>query len=246
MTQIVVEIGLNHLGCEDRAWRMLESTNLPDVDAVTFQIREQKFYENPDPIRRRLSDDFYRKAVSTVHARRQRFGIAIADESAVEKFNGMGIDFWKTLSWDFNNASLRHALQLTGKNVMMSTGLSGMDEIVEVGAKGVGVELIHTQLSQKVEDVNLKAISEIRMRTGLPVAFGLHCCNHDVLQVSLGLEPSAILFYIKEDGCHNLIDDEHAVAMSQLGNLTRNLKSLMLALGTGIKNNAKKPGWVIQ
>ncbi len=44
MTQIIVEIGLNHLGSEERAWRMLEGVAASGADAVTFQIREPKFY----------------------------------------------------------------------------------------------------------------------------------------------------------------------------------------------------------
>lgn len=246
MTQLIVEIGLNHLGCEERARRMLESTDIPAINAVTFQIREPQFYDNPDPVRRRLSNDFYRKAVAEIHARGQQCGIAIADVSAVAQFNMLGIDFWKTLSWDFKNTSLNRALQATGKSVLMSTGLSGMDEIVEVCNQGGNIEFIHTQLSQKIEDVNLKAIVEIHNRTKRQVAFGLHCGNHDVLQVALGFEPSALLFYIKEDGCQNLIDDEHAITMSQLKQLTANLKSLMSALGTGAKCNAEKPSWIIQ
>lgn len=201
MMQIVVEIGLNHLGSEDRAWRMLECAAAPTVDAVTFQIREQKFYDNPDPVRRRLSEDFYRKAVAAIHARGQRCGIAIADESSVPQFSSLGIDFWKTLSWDFTNASLNRMLQATGKPVWMSTGISSMDDIVGLSAKGGDIVLIHTQLSQKIEDVNLKAIAEVRKRTKLPVAFGLHCACHDILKVALGFEPYALLFYLKEDGC---------------------------------------------
>jgi sialic acid synthase SpsE len=245
MTQIIVEIGLNHLGSEERAWRMLECAAVSAVAAVTFQIREPKFYENPDPVRHRLSADFYRQAVIAVHARGQRCGIAIADESSVEPFNSLGVDFWKTLSWDFKNSSLNLKLQSTGKPVWMSTGLSGMDEIVEVSAKGGNIGLIHTQLSQKIEDVNLKAIAEIRKRTHLPVAFGLHCACHDVLKVALGLEPAALLFYLKEDGVSQLFDDEHAIPMSELKSVTNLLKSLESALGTGTKSGAEKPSWVV-
>jgi N-acetylneuraminate synthase len=245
MIQIIVEIGLNHLGSEERAWRMLECTAMPAVDAVTFQIREQKFYENPDQVRHRLSGEFYRDALAAIHARGQRCGIAIADEFSVGQFHSLGIDFWKTLSWDFKNSSLNRALQATGRPVLMSTGLSSMDEIVEVSAKGGNIVLIHTQLSQKIEDVNLKAIVEIRKQTGLPVAFGLHCACHDVLKVALGFEPYALLFYLKEDGCSRYFDDEHAIPMSELKPLTNLLKSLAPSLGSGSKSSAEKPSWVV-
>jgi N-acetylneuraminate synthase len=246
MTEIIVEIGLNHLGGEERAWRMLQGSIAASIDAVTFQIREPAFYENEDPIRRRLSDDFYRRAVAAAHAAGKRFGIAIADESSVEKFDSFGIDFWKTLSWDFKNASLKKSLQATGKPLLMSTGLSSMEDVVEMSARDRSIALIHTQLSHHLEEVNLKAIAEMRKQTGLPVAFGLHCANHDVLKTALGFEPSALLFYLKEEGCPRLFDDEHALALSELKPWADALRALEKALGTGTKSGAEKPAWVVQ
>jgi len=243
MTQLIVELGLNHLGSEERAWRMLECVGASGADAVTFQIREPKFYEAAEPNRDRLPEKFYRAAVEATHARGQSFGFAIADEAAVSPLNALGVDFWKMLSWDFMNRSLLGALQATGKRVMMSTGLSSHEEIIEGSASSGNVELIHTQLSQKIEDVNLKVISEIRRQTGKAVGFGLHCSNHDVLKLALAYEPSAVLFYLKEEGCTGLFDDEHAIAMSELSAFVRNLKSLQSAIGTGKKIGAEKPPW---
>jgi N-acetylneuraminate synthase len=246
MIEIIVEIGLNHLGSEERAWRMLQGAIAASIDAVTFQIREKAFYENEDPLRRRLTDDFYRRAVTASHAGGKRCGIAIADESSVEKFHSFGVDFWKTLSWDFNNPSLKKRLQATGKPLLMSTGLSSMEAIVEMSVHDRNIALIHTQLSHNIEDVNLKAIAEMRNQTRLPVAFGLHCAHHDVLKTALGFEPSALLFYIKEEGCERLFDDEHALALSELKPWADALRSLERALGTGTKSGAEKPTWVVQ
>jgi len=75
------------------------------------------------------------------------------------------------------------------------------------------------------------------------VGFGLHCSNHDVLKLALAYEPSAVLFYLKEEGCTGLFDDEHAIAMSELSAFVRNLKSLQSAIGTGKKIGAEKPPW---
>ncbi len=243
MTRIIVEIGLNHLGSEERAWRMLKCAGEAGVDAVTFQIREPKFYESPDPLRHRLSAEFYRSALAATKERGQSFGVAIADQSLVSEFAGLGVEFWKMLSWDFPNQSMLGALKETGKPVMMSTGLSSHEDIVKGSASIGDVELIHTQLSQKIEEVNLKAIAEIRRATGKPVAFGLHCANHDVLKMALAFEPTAVLFYIKEEGCTGLFDDEHAVSTESLASFVGNLKSLETALGTGHKGGGEKPAW---
>ncbi|MCX6008120.1 MAG: N-acetylneuraminate synthase family protein, partial [Chloroflexi bacterium] len=148
-------------------------------------------------------------------------------------------------SWDLKNHSLNERLQATGKIVFMSTGLSSMQDINEASQKWKLVTLIHTQLSQKIEDVNLKAIHTIREQTHKPVAFGLHCSNHETLKVAIGFEPYAMFFYVKEKGCDGLFDDEHAIPMDEVGKLGDTLKALTEALGTGTKTGIDIPNWVI-
>src|ERR1700733_12486402 len=133
----------------------------------------------------------------------------------VEPLDATGVDFWKTLSWDFRNNELQAALQTTGKPVFYSTGISDMQEVL-AGSKGrQNAVLIHTQLSQNIGDVNLKAIHTMERQTGLPVAFGLHCNNLEVLKLALAFEPHSIFFYVKVSGIA-VGDDEHAVPVEQL------------------------------
>jgi sialic acid synthase SpsE len=243
MPDLIAEIGMNHLGDEVRAGRMLEKTLESGVDSVTFQVREPRFYESAETSGLRLPNEFYREAAITVHRASRQFGMAICDQAMVEPLGAMGVDFWKTLSWDFRNDALRAVLQATGKPVFFSTGLSSSREVRD-GSKGLrnGV-LVHTQLSLKTTDVNLKAISSMKRETGLPVAFGLHCGNHDVLKLALAFEPHSILFYVKESGVQAR-DDEHAILIEQLAGLVDTLKELAGAVGTGIKAGMEAPAWV--
>ena len=245
MTQLIAEIGLNHHGSEERAQRMLENLLATSIDGVTFQIREPEFYTGEAPPRHRLSEDFYRKAAKTVHEGGRLFGIAICDESMIPLFDSNGADFWKTLSWDFKNHSINKKLQATGKMVFMSTGLSGMEDILEISSMWKNIVLIHTQLSQKVEDVNLKAVNTIRDRTNLPVAFGLHCNNYEILKLAIAFEPQAIFFYVKEEGVSGLLDDEHAIFMHEVKALINSLRILSIAIGTGQKTAKEIPNWVV-
>ncbi len=234
MPALIAEIGMNHLGDEQRATRMIQKTLESGVDAVTFQVREPRFYESPETSGLKLPGDFYREAATAVHRAGRQFGMAVCDQAMVEPLDAAGVDFWKTLSWDFRNERMRAALQATGKPVYFSTGLSSSQE-VRNGSQGVrnGV-LVHTQLSLKTAEVNLKAIASMKRETGLPVAFGLHCANHDVLKLALAFNPHSILFYVKETGVQAR-DDEHAVFIEQLHALVDALKELMGAIGTGIK-----------
>jgi hypothetical protein len=79
--------------------------------------------------------------------------------------------------------------------------------------------------------------------TGLPVAFGLHCHNLEVLKLALAFEPHSIFFYVKVSGIA-AGDDEHAVPVEQLAETVSSLKELMAAVGTGIKTGMETPAWV--
>jgi sialic acid synthase SpsE len=246
MTKFIIEIGLNHLGNEDFAWEMVQESIKTNVDAITFQIREDSFYDSSKPFRSRLTNKFYTKAVKAIKESGKKAGIAIASLRTVDYFEGLGVDFWKTLSWDLTNASLQSALHKTGRPVYRSTGLASMEEIVEVSKLYENSTFIHTQLSQNIADVNLKAISTINTKTGKPVAFGLHCPDQDVLKMALAFEPDAIFFYIKKKGAEYYYDDEHAVIMDQMALLIDDLKFLSSAIGDGNKQRKEAPKWVVK
>lgn len=240
---LIAEIGNNHLGDVDRAREMVVEALAAGVDAVTFQVREPQFYQKPEMAHLKLPVEFFAEAASLVHAAGRRFGIAICDRSLIPAIDATGVDFWKTLSWDFRNEELRTALQATRKPVFYSTGVSGMEDIVE-GSRGLrNAVLIHTQLSDKLGDVNLKAIRTMQRETALAVAFGLHCDNHEVLKLALAFEPHSLFFYVKVTGIP-AYDDGHAIALDRLSNAVKNLKELMPALGTGIKLSRETPAWV--
>jgi sialic acid synthase SpsE len=244
MPKLIIEIGLNHLGKEAAAWKMLQESIKTKADAVTFQVREDAFYDPDKPYRGKLPDKFYARAVKAIKESGKKAGIAIASSRAVDFFSSLSVDFWKTLSWDLGNGTLQNVLQKTGKPVYISTGLSNMEEIANASGLYKNIIFIHTQLSQKTEDVNLKAISTIRSKTGRAVAFGLHCPNPDVIKMAAALEPEAIFFYIKQKNSEFFYDNEHAVAIDQLGRTVDDLKNLCLAIGDGSKNKTEVPKWV--
>ena len=134
-------------------------------------------------------------------------------------------------------------MEATGKPIFYSTGVSGMQQVLD-GSKGLrNAVLIHTQLSQSIGDVNLRAIHTMRRETGRPVAFGLHCNNLEVLKLALAFEPHSIFFYVKVKGIP-AGDDEHAVPIERLAETVNSLKELMTAVGTGIKAGTEVPEWV--
>lgn len=236
---IICEIGVNHLGNGDYADEYLSALIAARPDAVTFQVREPERYQG-EGAELLLPATYYQKAARRIKQAGLLFGMALADENGLEFFESIGTDFYKILSKDIFNESLKQKIFATNKPAWVSSGLSDMTEIknfsdrLTLGQKN-RVRLIHTQLTYEPEDVQLKAIPAMKKLTGLPVAFGCHAKNHNALYASLALSPSDIFFYVRGGRDTRHPDHDHAVPLSAATEVVKNLRELALMLGTGEK-----------
>ena len=235
---IICEIGLNHLGKGDYANEYIDEIIKSKADALTFQVREKAYYEK-DKFYLRLKDDYYKEAFEKTKNSNKKFGVAIADEEAIDFFESLETDFYKVLSKDIVNFALIDKLLDVNKPIFISSGMSDFGEISKLvehveGAKE-RVSLIHTQLSHDIKDVNLRAISLLHEKFDLPIAFGNHSQNHNVLFLSLAFQPSDLFIYVKGARTTNHPDEEHAISLKDIGEVIGNLIELPQSLGTGTK-----------
>ena len=232
---IIAEVGLNHQGRIAYSFKYLEQLILTDIDAVTYQIREKEFYENPPPMYRDLELHFghYANIKEQLALWGKRFGIALADHDMVEQCEEINVDFYKTLSWNINSFDFLDKLVNTGKKIFVSTGTSSTDQIdkLQNRYRGENITLIHTQLQFEVENVNLLAIDFLKDRYDFPIAFGNHCENTDVLYTSVAFKPSDIFFYVKADKRTEHIDEKHSVRLSKVNKTVNSLIELSDSLG---------------
>ena len=113
--KFIAEIGLNHCGSVERANEILEDLCSTSVDVISFQVRESSFYDNTHPRKVELPLSFYKKAIGYIHKAKKLMCIAIADYDKISQFDEIGVDQWKTLSWDLSNDKLLGELQKTNK-----------------------------------------------------------------------------------------------------------------------------------
>lgn len=232
--KIIAEIGLNHCGDEKRGKDLVYDLLQTDVDGITFQIRESSFYDHSHPRKKELNDSFYFEMSKAVKMSGKHIGFAI---SRPEKVSILPADFWKTLSWDLDNIDFLNCLKSTERPIFVSTGMSSLKEIVNVSSSIDCLEFIHTQLDDKVSGVNLKAITTIAKATQRPCGFGLHCELLEVLYSSISFEPSNIFFYVKDETGLENPDDDWAISISQVDEVTKKLKKLTTAVGDGKKES---------
>ena len=239
---LIAEVGLNHLGSISSANVLLDAAIFSEADAVTFQVREKSFYEKEKFANMQLSLELYKDLCKEVHKYKKKFGIALSDLTMLDKFEAMNVDFYKILSKDLKNDNFLKLLgSKTKKDLYLSTGLASTSAISKALKilKNNNVTLIHTRLSNKVEDANLKAINTMKENFKNNIAYGHHCDNLNVLIAAQTFEPSDVFFYIRGNKPVTYPDHDHAIPTDVLKYYITNIKIIEKALGDGVKLEGK-------
>jgi len=238
---IICEIGLNHMGNTKYANEYIDKIIKSKADGVLFHIREKSFYKSNSKLW--LPDEFYIQSIKKIKKHGLKFGITLADSKKVESCEKLGVDFYKIFSKDILDEKLVKKIILTKKKVFASTGMSNITEIKKfisyIKDNEKNVTLIHTQLDNKIEKVNLKAISLLKNKCKMNVGYGNHASNIFTVYLSIAFDPSDILFYVKGEKFKKHIDDPHAVKLSNLKEFIDNIKELKKAIGKETKIKMK-------
>tara|TARA_Y100000310_G_scaffold217990_1_gene219121 strand:- start:324 stop:1070 length:747 start_codon:yes stop_codon:yes gene_type:complete len=236
---IIAELGFNHLGNLDIANQYVDALIECDVDAITFQVRETEHREANLSLY--LNDDSYKNLFLKIKNSGKKLGVALADTDYVSFFENLDVDFYKVIRNDISNKKLINLLMMTGKQIFVSTGMSSKKDIENFvifidqhTKKRNQFKLVHTQLSNDLEDCNLKSIEKMK-EYGLDVAYGHHCGDVTAIFMALCYNPSDLLFYVKGNPDFQYTEDSHAIQIDQIQDLIKKIHRYNGAVGTGIK-----------
>jgi N,N'-diacetyllegionaminate synthase len=211
---VVGEIGLNHGGELAEALAMVDVAALAGASAVKLQsLRGETLVTAACPAPAHVDSaslqDFFRQfeldeVAHAAIAERARFlGMAFMstpfDEAAVAMLERVGCDAYKIASGDLTHHRLIERAAATGKPVVLSTGMSNLDEIYDAvdvarsaGAKSIA--LLHCVSAYPVPkgSENLQAIATIGKALGLPVGLSDH--GTDVSDIVIAVTLGAVLY----------------------------------------------------
>lgn len=204
-TYIVAEIGVNHNGSLEIAKQLIQAAYHAGVDAVKFQKRTPELCVPPEQ-RGQMRDTPWGYITYLDYRYRVEFGEAEYQE--IDRFcKELGITWfasvWDEPSVDFleafnpvafkipsasltDHALLRH-LRKTGRSLILSTGMSTMEEI-RAAVAVVGLEnlaLTHATSTYPCDphELNLRMIHTLRQEFDIPIGYSGH---------EVGLVPSAV------------------------------------------------------
>lgn len=200
-TFVIAEIGVNHNGSIELAKEMIASAKLAGADAVKFQtftaealvsratpkVDYQKETTSEtdshyDMIKSlELSHNDHFPIIDCCRELNIRFISTPYDVESAVFLDGIGVKVFKTASADIVDLPLHRFLAGTGKSVIISTGMSTVDEIREVmdiyeAAGNSNVILLHcvSNYPCEFESLNLRVMLTLESEFGVPVGYSDH------------------------------------------------------------------------
>jgi len=254
---VIAEIGINHNGELENAKKLIDVAAEAGCQAVKFQKRTPDIStpENQKNVQRETP---WGVMTYLEYKHRIEFGDAeykeIADYSAkkgldwfaspwdvpsVEFLENHGVTVHKVASASITDIPLLEALRDTGKPIILSTGMSTMEEI-DKAVEVVGTDklvLMHATSTYPLDpkEANLLMINTLRERFGVPVGYSGHETGLQVSLAAVALGADALERHITLDRAMWGTDHGASLEPTGLSRLIRDVRVIEEALGDGVK-----------
>ena len=254
---LVAEAGVNHNGDPALARRLVEVAARAGADAVKFQkhsVRDiliraalEAPYVKPNSLgatygehreRLELPEETYRELTDLCGKQNLTFLASPWDPKSADFLDELGVPAFKIASADVTNLPLVEHVARKGKPIIMSTGMSDMDEIADAVA---AVRRHHDQLvllqctsayPSDNADLNLRAIETLRRAFGAPVGYSGHERGLAPTEAAVALGACVVERHFTLD--RTLPGPDHAASLEPRGLelLIRNIRNIEAALGS--------------
>jgi N-acetylneuraminate synthase len=256
---VIAEIGINHNGSLDNALAMIDGAAQAGADCVKFQKRtpelcvpkDQWHLERDTPWGRMTYIDYRHKVefdaddytVIDEYCKRRGIDWTVScwDVEAVafmeENFN---VPFYKAASASLTDLDLLNAMIATGRPLIISTGMSTMEEIEaavdEIGTENLMIAHATSTYPCKPEELNLRMIETLKAcYPGVPVGYSGHEVGLTTTTAAVALGASFVERHITLDRAMWGTDQAASVELAGLARLIRDIRDVEASLGDGVK-----------
>lgn len=255
---IIAEIGINHNGSLDNAIKLIDEAAIAGCDAVKFQKRTPELcvpksqwnIQRDTPWGRMAYIDYRRKielgadeyAIIDKYCKTK--GIvwfaSCWDEEAVDFIEKFHVPLYKMASASLTDHSLIAKVKSTGKPFIVSTGMSNMEQIIEV-IDIFGIEkllLAHSTSSYPCEpkELNLYMIRTLNtLYPGTPIGYSGHETGLAPSLAAVALGACFVERHFTLDRAMWGSDQAASVEPQGMQRLVRDIRTIEIALGDGVK-----------
>lgn len=256
-TYVIAEIGINHNGDLGIAKKLIDAASVAGCDAVKFQKRTPEICV-PEAQRERLRETPWGTMTYMEYKERIEFGAAEYaeidrycrekgihwfaspwDVPSVEFLEGFDPVCHKVASASLTDEELLRSLASTGRPLILSTGMSTMDEIRR-GVEILGTEnLILTHCTSAYpcppEELNLRMVETLDREFACPVGYSGHEVGLQTTVAAVVLGACLVERHITLDRAMWGSDQAASVEPWGFMRLVRDIRVVEKALGDGEK-----------
>src|SRR4030042_4056896 len=254
---IVAEIGINHNGDMEIVKQVIQVAKGACVDAVKFQKRtpdlcvppEQRIVMRETPwgymsymdYRNRIEFNFqqYREIADFCKKKGIIWFASVWDEPSVDFMDTFEVPCYKIASALLTNESLLHHIRTKGRPIILSTGMSSLEEVDHaVGILGKeNVILIHTCSAYPAhyEELNLRVIPMLRERYETPIGYSGHETGLPPTIAAVALGACVVERHITLDRAMWGSDQSASLEPNGITRLVRDIRLVEGARGNGEK-----------
>jgi N-acetylneuraminate synthase len=254
---VIGEIGINHNGDVEIAKKLIDVAVEAGAQAVKFQKRTPEIStpkDQRDKIRQtpwgemtyleykykvEFEDAEYAEIDAYAKTKGVQWFASPWDVPSVEFLEKFDVPTHKVASASVTDVDLLRALKDTGKPVILSTGMSTLEQI-DAAVEILGTDklvLLHATSTYPLppEEANLRTITTLQERYGVPVGYSGHETGLQISLAAVALGAVAVERHITLDRA--MWGSDHASSLEPKGleNLVRDIRILEKAMGDGVK-----------
>lgn len=254
---VIAEIGLNHNGDIELAKQLIDVASDAGAQAVKFQKRtpaiatpeHMKDVPRETPwgtmsyldyrYRVEFERDEYSEVASYSKAKGLDWFASPWDEPSVDFLEDMGVVTHKVASASVTDLGMLRKLRETGKPIILSTGMSTLDQI-DTAVNILGTDnlvILHATSTYPLpaEEANLRMIETLKDRYDVPVGYSGHEPGLQISIAAVALGAQALERHITLDRA--MWGSDHSASLEPKGfsALVRDTRIIEQAMGDGVK-----------
>ena len=263
-TTIIAEAGVNHNGNIQTAKELIKIAAEAGADIVKFQT-----FKAEGLVTKKAEKARYQKAMNTTEETQfdmiKNLELNEADHLALMKFaekeniqflstpfdiesiqllDKLGVSIYKIPSGEINNLPYLRNISKRGKPVIISTGMSTMDEVrlaidilIENTLSKDDITVLHcnTEYPTPMNDVNLNAMVSMGNQLDVKVGYSDHTLGIEVAIAAVALGATVIEKHFTLDRSFPGPDHSASLEPNELKTMVKSIRNTESALGDGIK-----------
>jgi len=253
---VIAEIGINHNGSIDLAKKLISVAVAAGCDAVKFQKRTVDVVYSPEELAKPRENPFgttngdlkrglefgakeYAEIDAFCKSAKMTWFASPWDEASVDFLEKFDTPVYKIASASLTDDHLLCHIRKTGKPVIISSGMSTLEEI-DHALEVLGKEdllLMHTTSTypSAYEELNLRAIPALAARYAVPVGYSGHETGIPTSVCAVAIGACAVERHITVDRASWGSDQAASLEPNGISRLVRDIRLWEMAKGDGVK-----------